>query len=464
MPKVDGDPIDQSTVFDLATIIIIESVLHNVLLWDTTQAPPVLVGRLRQIADPYTHWVHLDENDREYAEIQRRISAGTLKVTYGYTPPGVDILTIPVFDWLGVASHAFARGGMDHFFLELVRGGSYQSPATNSPQEFHFPGRVVDGRRTVYKRDNDTAIRPMIRPTADDASLLVALFADGWHPNPPAGHELLQSMDVERVGDGLVLSAPQRVWRTTDKQARIRKIARAYYAWTDTVTPTVKTGTPYTTVHEDFTMKIGRAWTFTDPTIDVKRTFSGGSLELRGASMEDWLVGNMEYWLDRGLDTLLTLVNTTSLSVYHDDRDMVLIAPDGAPSEILVHDTQVGAPTDSQWTTWRTTDYNAALGTVVTIASGLNHVIPPDQTTARFGATEHILNGVGTTTYLWERVSGEGGSLDNAAILTPLFTKPTLAVGDPDRDIVFRLTVTNNGESDSLTVTIRIEAPEAPEE
>ena len=57
------------------------------------------------------------------------------------------------------------------------------------------------------------------------------------------------------------------------------------------------------------------------------------------------------------------------------------------------------------------------------------------------------------------RVSGTGGSLNNSNIAAPTFTAPTVTA---NRSIVYRLTATNNGVSDTDDVTISVTAPVTP--
>ena len=74
----------------------------------------------------------------------------------------------------------------------------------------------------------------------------------------------------------------------------------------------------------------------------------------------------------------------------------------------------------------------------------------------QIGGTDTITNPVGTTTYLWSRQSGTGGSLSSTTIASPTFNAPTVT---SDRDIVWRKMVTNNGVSDTDDVTVLVEAP-----
>ena len=96
------------------------------------------------------------------------------------------------------------------------------------------------------------------------------------------------------------------------------------------------------------------------------------------------------------------------------------------------------------------TTVNAEAGSARSVASGRGVVL--------LGSAA-VVNGVGATTYSWRRISGVGGSLNNSSIAQPTFTAPTLTAGASNRSIVWRLTATNNGVSDTDDVRITVNAP-----
>ena len=104
---------------------------------------------------------------------------------------------------------------------------------------------------------------------------------------------------------------------------------------------------------------------------------------------------------------------------------------------------------------------SGAPATTVTANAGADKTVASGGTVTLDGSAT-VTNGSGTTAYAWSRVSGLGGSLDSATDDDPDFTAPTLTAGGADRDIVWRLTATNNGVSDSDDVTVTVEAPPAP--
>ena len=96
--------------------------------------------------------------------------------------------------------------------------------------------------------------------------------------------------------------------------------------------------------------------------------------------------------------------------------------------------------------------------TTVTANAGSNKSVASGGSVGLDGSAT-VQNGVGTTTYSWARVSGTGGSLSSSTSASPTFSAPTLAAGAANRTIVWRLTVTNNGVSDTDTVRVTVRAP-----
>ena len=102
----------------------------------------------------------------------------------------------------------------------------------------------------------------------------------------------------------------------------------------------------------------------------------------------------------------------------------------------------------------------ATTTTVVANAGANRNVASGAQTI--LGGTDSISNPSGSTTILWERRSGTGGSLSSTSAAAPTFTAPTLARGASNRAITFRKTVTNNEVTDFKDVVITVLAPDAP--
>ena len=94
-------------------------------------------------------------------------------------------------------------------------------------------------------------------------------------------------------------------------------------------------------------------------------------------------------------------------------------------------------------------------GTTVSADAGANQTVDSDGSVTLDGSGS-VTNGQGTTSYAWSKVSGTGGSLSSSSIARPTFDAPTVTA---DSTIVYRLTVTNNGVSDTDDVTITVEAP-----
>ena len=148
---------------------------------------------------------------------------------------------------------------------------------------------------------------------------------------------------------------------------------------------------------------------------DPMHTSSSPSITITGLNEDD------DYWIDvRG-------ENSEGDSAYSGD---------------LATSTLAGTPD---------TTVTANAGSDVSVESGGS---------VQIGGTDTITNGVGTTTYLWSRQSGTGGSLSSTTAQQPTFNAPTVT---SDRDIVWRKTTTNNGVSDTDDVTVTVTAPVVPD-
>ena len=79
--------------------------------------------------------------------------------------------------------------------------------------------------------------------------------------------------------------------------------------------------------------------------------------------------------------------------------------------------------------------------------------------TVSIGGTDTIIGGSGTTMISWVRITGQGGSLDDATIAEPTFTAPTLDPGAADRVITWRKTVLNSGAVGTDDVIVTVIAP-----
>ncbi|MYC10684.1 MAG: fibronectin type III domain-containing protein, partial [Holophagales bacterium] len=98
-----------------------------------------------------------------------------------------------------------------------------------------------------------------------------------------------------------------------------------------------------------------------------------------------------------------------------------------------------------------TTTVTANAGADKSVASG---------GTVQLDGSATVQNGQGATTWAWSRISGSGGSLDDATAQEPTFTAPTLQAGAANRQIVYELVATNNGvASEAVEVTITVTAP-----
>jgi len=101
-----------------------------------------------------------------------------------------------------------------------------------------------------------------------------------------------------------------------------------------------------------------------------------------------------------------------------------------------------------------------AAQTTVTANAGADKSVASGGTVT-IGGSDTVTNGSGATVIAWTRVSGSGGSLDDATAASPTFTAPTLQAGGQNRVITWRKTVTNNNVSDTDDVAVTVTAPGA---
>ena len=120
--------------------------------------------------------------------------------------------------------------------------------------------------------------------------------------------------------------------------------------------------------------------------------------------------------------------------------------------------------------TWTRSGTRESAPNYVTVTSGPTSVTAnagADKTvtsggTVTLNGSASVTNGSGSTTYSWRRATGIGGSLSASNVAQPTFNAPTLTSGTADRTIVYRLTATNNGVSDTDDVRVVVTAPSAP--
>ncbi|MCY3569318.1 MAG: hypothetical protein OXH38_11865 [Chloroflexi bacterium] len=98
--------------------------------------------------------------------------------------------------------------------------------------------------------------------------------------------------------------------------------------------------------------------------------------------------------------------------------------------------------------------------TTVAAEAGMNKSVQSGDTVTLDGSAT-VRNGSGATAYAWRKVSGAGGSLDDAAIAAPKFTAPTIAPGGANLRFVYELEVTNHGVRSTDQVVIDVGAPDA---
>ena len=144
-------------------------------------------------------------------------------------------------------------------------------------------------------------------------------------------------------------------------------------------------------------------------------------------------------------------VKAISYDVESTNGDEILLKPDsvsGGASVSGVAPTSP-APTPASPPTSTSTTVTANAGPDRTINAG---------NSIRIGGSDSITNPSGPTTYSWASAGGSNGSLSSSTISRPTFNSRNISAGTTVT-VSWRKTVTNNGVSDSDTVTITLSGP-----
>ena len=458
MPTNDGGAITRETVFDKFSIHVQPGDLGGFAGYIYSGGDRV--GRIStvRIAD---HRV-FDETNPEVIEVQRRLDAGEAELHFEanqHLPPYTTHAwaDLQATLWYLPTIYPFHERGVDphHFFDALARGADYQAATERFPARFIHPGIMEGANRVYYKRD-DSGATPDVRAESE-------LTDQGWVLIPPYGAQRLQSITVIESPAGITIEAARRVYfRRPDRDAAIRAIARAYEAWWHGLTRTEQGIIERRTADDHFRMSIGRAWADKpfDDEIRVQRGRSTHDRDARDA--EEWYLGNLEEWAFQwGFDAFVLALHQgprrSLLRTQLDDHTLCHLDENADITDRLINDAE--GFTEAEWEAFSTTHFNAALGTVVRIQTG------PDRTYSEQAARIVLLsnldvtNAVGTTTYLWEQLSGPSVTLNEPTSANCTLTGPTLEAGDDPAVLEFRVTATNNGDSASDSVTITINPP-----
>ena len=458
--NIRGPEITESTVFDEVQItclpegfVIGEAVLLNSGTWVTNVAGLRVQGSLVP-----TQRMRYDRDDPEIMIVKSRIRTGSCRVTFKTLENwrGPSIITseeLHEANFLMDLLHPFHVDDKDLFFDHLTRHLEHVEPDGDNPPHFTFPGIVEGNQRRYYKR-HETSEAPDVTAYSD-------LAGAGWTPDIPWGAHALSAIDVLDAPKTFAVSAPTRVYhRRKDQDGAITAMARAWRNYWNALDSSYQNNPVRRTMRDHVEHAIGRMWADrpNDGSISIfydgQRT--GRTRDAR--DVEDWMLGNMEQWVHEwGFPAMALALNNgsnrTLLESQLGDYTFCHLKEDGSVGDRLNNGGD--GITQATWDAYQDTHYQAALGTIITAEAGPDAIVQSGGNYAMQGSAS-ILNPSGTTVYAWELASGEGGSLDDAAVAAPSFTAPILAAGADPVVLVYRLTVTNNNASDSDQVTLQV--------
>lgn len=469
MPTNNFEPITRQTAFDLALIRPLRSGLgfHSVRLYvkaDAEQGIASGIGATFLGHLPYSQHSAfgdhgLDFQNEEFVVVQERIDAGNCEVRYGSNYPGItreELLLHRHWEILMINPFEPAFG----FFEHIAHSGEYVDADAQSPGRFRFPGIVEGANRRLYKRDNS--------PDTPDVLSLSALATEGWTPEVPYGSAYLYAVDVLDHSDTIAVQHRQRVYhRRKDLDGTLRSIARKWHEYWTGLTSSEQGINTRRTVKSHVEHAIGRVWA-AKPLDDSLRVFREGNrlsaVTVAACDAEDWYLGNLEQWAyEWGFPALALALNTGTnralLDLQLESYTLCEINENGSIGDLLSNPGD--GILEATWDAWGSTHYNAALGTVVTVDAGADRALTGSALNQALIGTSSVVNPVGSTTHLWEQLSGPSVTLMNASSATSLFVTPTLVAGADALTLEFKYTVTNNGETASDTMVITINPPTA---
>lgn len=288
-------------------------------------------------------------------------------------------------------------------------------------------------------------------------------FLDAWSERELREHAVLH--DVLQIAN-----------YATDQAYALTTQANAHRAAgeTEEETESVEDWKALAALCKSLTDDVLLGWLYDDPNLLVSVSPTSADQFLAHLTPPDKFVGARKWSVpvrSCGAGTI-TLRNVTK----------ALVAVSGAtlrPTSLAVESCnqisflQLRLPDDAEPGTYRATLDLTETGNPDPIASlQFNVVLPPAPVitanagadvsvasggTVAIGGVDTITNPEGETTVAWTRVSGDGGSLDDATAAEPTFTAPAVT---EETAIVWRKTVTNAGVSASDDVTVTVTPPD----
>ncbi|MEE3361532.1 MAG: Ig-like domain-containing protein [Pseudomonadota bacterium] len=132
----------------------------------------------------------------------------------------------------------------------------------------------------------------------------------------------------------------------------------------------------------------------------------------------------------------------------------------GASNETLTFSLIVNDGTDDSVADTVDITVTPPANVLPTADAGLDQTVQAPTTVTLDGSASSSNNVGQTLTYGWVQTSGTAVTLSSSSAVSPTFSTPTLAIGDPDAILVFELTVSEDTQDeDTDTVQITVQAP-----
>lgn len=447
--KIRGPEIDAATVFDECWIECAPDghVVGDVNLYNAgtkvTQVPGWQVTGVGSNPSPYRY----DRNDPEVLIVRNAIRAGTCTVKYeSFETDPHPIYTrdqLHENSWLTDLMHPFQDDDRDLFMEHLTEDLHYHAAVGDAPQRFTFPGIIEGANRTYYKRDEDAAAPAVIA--------LSGLADAGWTPDIPIGPHALHAVDVLDTPVSVAVGDKRRVYHRRKSLADdIATIARAWNRYWRGLSDSVQSSSAGAITARHFEHAIGRAWADKPYSGRLPIIYKGESTSERRDARdgEDWMLGNLEQWVEWGFADFVTAMgNATKRTILDselDDYTFCHVEQDGDIADKLSNGGS--GLLQATWDAYQATDYVAAT------RHGLSPVTasaPPVSVTQGVTTLANISVSGGLEPYEFAKVTTESWwSVDDAGDVT--FTPDTTVTPG---DYTIRVSV-SDGIFDPVTVDI----------
>ena len=404
MPLRDGSPITAETVFDRLYLIpyydeapfINSAQIHN--SQSPTDSRTGYIGRLEKSGRDQVSGPVFD--DAEAQIVLDRIQAGECEVRYSVSPalyPGALEEDLDPHLWFLPLLHSFHKSNhREWFFKHLAVDGDYLPATEKMPQRFIFPGIVEGANRRFYKRAEPINIPTVVRSIAE-------LEADGWSAEIPIGPHGLQAIDVLDGPDALIIETPIPIYHhRKDQDAAIVAMARAWHNYWRALSAEFQNNSVRRTLRKHVEHAIGRMWADRPNESEIRVIYEGetGARSRSSHLAEDWMLGNMEQWLEEwgGFEAMAAALsmgsNRTTLESELDDSTFCHLAEDGSFADRLSNG--VDGITQATWDAYQDTHYPAAVNhgveTLAVAASAIVVVVAQGETeTTQSGVSGGLL-------------------------------------------------------------------------